>query len=409
MIGAWRALPALVQDAVLAAMTTLVTLGVPLLGGAAPGQGGLTPLWGVLVCAVCAPLAVRRRLPLAAALASGAAVLLAIALGVPQVGAWVTVAAFGSAAYHRDRGRLPLAIAATCWLVVLDLMLTGMSSRLSPLLTAVAAGLAPVALGHALRLHRDRTRHLALVERARERARIARDVHDVVGHHLSAIRLQAVGARRGTPADADHALEVIAEISATALGETRRLLGLLRDGDGDGGGDGGGGNGGEGGHGGGDDDVDLGSLVARLSRQGLRVRLHGDSLRDGVSSRVRHTAYRIVQESLTNVMRHSGASRATVRVDRGFRAVMVVVEDRGRLLPGGAAVPEGGGVRGMRERAALLGGTLTAGPRHPHGWRVTARLPLEGIRTREERDRPGAAGRRVPSATGGHTEGRARR
>ncbi|MEU6782006.1 histidine kinase dimerization/phosphoacceptor domain-containing protein [Nonomuraea angiospora] len=100
-----------------------------------------------------------------------------------------------------------------------------------------------------------------LVERAQERTRIARDVHDVVGHHLSAIRLQAVGARRGTPADADRALEMIAEISATALGDTRRLLGLLRD-DNDGDGDG-------------DGVTDLGLLVARLSRQGPRVRLRG--------------------------------------------------------------------------------------------------------------------------------------
>lgn len=390
MITAWRALSALVQDTVLAAVTTLVTLGFVLLDAAVmAGLDRLTPLWGLLVVAVCAPLTVRRRLPLTAALSSGTAVLLAIAFGQPQVGAWVTVAAFGSAAYHRDRGRLLPAAAAACWLVGLDLMLGWTPSHPSRLLMVVAAGLAPVAIGHALRLHHDRARQVALVERAEERARIARDVHDVVGHHLSAIRLQAVGARRGTPADADRALEVIADISATALKETRRLLGLLRDEDAG---------------------TDLGSLAASLSRQGLLVRLEGDHLREEVPPQVRRAVYRIVQESLTNVMRHSGVSQAAVRVDRRARAVLVVVEDSGRTLPGGPAVAEGGGVRGMRERAALLGGTLTVGPRDPHGWRVTARLPLDGSSaTRGHRDadvsRTTAAGRRISATAGDPTAG----
>ncbi|MEV4095735.1 sensor histidine kinase [Streptosporangium saharense] len=360
MTGAWRALPAFIQDAVLAAVTALVTLGVPLLSSVITGSDSeLTLVWGLLVCAVCAPLAIRRRLPLTAALASGAAVLLAIMLGQPPVGAWVTVAAFGSAAYHRGRGRPLTAVAVTCWLVVLDLMLDGTPPYLPRLAMSVSAGLAPVALGHALRLRHDRVRHLALVERAEERARIARDVHDVVGHHLSAIRLQAVGARRGTAEDADRALETIAEISATALGETRRLLGLLCDEDGG---------------------ADLGALAARLSRQGLRVRLDGDLLLGDVSSQVRYGVYRIAQESLTNVMRHSGVSHATVRVGRSPRAVTVVVEDDGRALPADPDVAWGSGVRGMRERAVLLGGTLSAGPYDPHGWRVTACLPLDGTR-----------------------------
>ncbi|MEU0566916.1 sensor histidine kinase [Nonomuraea sp. NPDC005983] len=365
MIGAWRALPAQVQDAVLAAATTLLILGVPLLGS---DTRGLTPLWGVLVCAVCAPLAVRRLLPMTAALASGAAGLLAVVLQLPQVGAWVTTAAFGSAAYHRDRGRSLPAIGATCWLVTFDLVQSWPPSSASRLVMSVAAGLSPVALGHILRLRRDQARQAVLVERAEERARIARDVHDVVGHHLSAIRLQAVGGRRGTPDDAARALDVIAEISGTALGETRRLLGLLRD-DADAG-------------------TDLGALIARLSRQGLRVRLDGDIPQEWTPLEVRYAVYRIVQESLTNVMRHAGVSQARVRVVRSRGSVLVVVEDGGRAVPGDPALPEGRGVRGMRERATLLGGTLTAGPRAPHGWRVTARLPLDDGTVR--RDSEGA-------------------
>jgi signal transduction histidine kinase len=364
VIKAWRKLPALARDAVWAALATLVVLGVPLVS--APSDRH-TCLWVVLVCVVCAPLAVRRRLPMTAALVSGAAVVLAQALHQPAAGAGVTVVAFVSAAYHRRRDRwwLPGA-AAACWLIVLDLVYVGFPSSPSRLFTSVAAGLAPVALGYILRMRHDEIRQAELVHRAQERARIAREVHDVVGHHLSAIRLQAVGARRGTPADARKALDVIAEVSGTALGETRRLLGLLREEE--------------------HADTDLGSLLARLSRQGLRVRLDGDMPRDEVPSRIRYAVYRIVQESLTNVMRHSGGSRAVVRIRRGNGVVETKVEDDGQAVPGGPDAPEGSGLRGMRERAALLGGTITAGPREPHGWRVTARFPLG-----EGRDEMGAA------------------
>ncbi|MEU7893329.1 histidine kinase [Nonomuraea sp. NPDC049152] len=349
MIAAWRALPVLVQDAVVAALTALVIAGVPLLDSTVADLDRVTLLWLALVFGVCAPLTLRRRFPMTAALASAGVVLLATALRQPQVGVWVTLAAFGSAAYHRDR--------VTCWLVVFDFMLDGFPPHLSQSIISVAAGLAPVALGHALRLNHDRAWQQARVERAEERARIARDVHDVVGHHLSAIRLQAVGARRAAPADAGHALESIAEISATALGETRRLLGLLRD------------DGTE--HG-----TDLGALAARLSGQGLRVRLEGGSVIDQAPLPLRHGVYRIVQESLTNVIRHSGGSKAVVRIARSAGGVCVVVEDEGRTASA-SAVREGSGLRGMRERAAQLGGTLTAGPREPHGWRVTAGFPLD--------------------------------
>ncbi|GAA3585089.1 sensor histidine kinase [Nonomuraea rosea] len=374
MIGAWRALPQVAQDAALAALAALVIVGFPLLTGwgsdgrlplagwgsdgqsplAGWGSDGRSLLWVALVCGMCAPLALRRRLPLTAALASCAAVVLARLLHQPEVGVWVTLAAFGSAAYHRERGRALPAITATCLLVALDLMLGETLSHPSRLAVSVAAGLAPVALGHILRLRHDQARQAVLIQQGRERARIAREVHDVVGHHLSAIRLQAVGARRATPADADRALQVIADISGTALGETRRLLGLLREDAAE---------------------TDLRALAERLSRQGLRVRLDGDPLRGPVPSQVRYAVYRIVQESLTNVMRHSGVTRAVVRVSRGKGDVVAVVEDDGQAVPGGPAPSEGGGLRGMRERAELLGGTLTAGPRAPHGWRVTARFP----------------------------------
>jgi hypothetical protein len=358
----WRKPPVPARDAAWAALATLVVLGVPLVS--APSDRH-TFLWVVLVCGVCAPLAVRRRWPMTAALVSGAAVVHAQALHQPGVGTWVAVVAFVSAAYHRERHRWLPGAAAACWLIVLDLVSVRPLSDPSQLFTSLAAGLAPVALGYILRMRHDEIRHAELVHRAQERARIAREVHDVVGHHLSAIRLQAVGARRGTPADALKALDVIAEVSGAALGETRRLLGLLREEE--------------------HADIDLGLLLGRLSRQGLRVRLDGDMPRDEVPSRIRYAVYRIVQESLTNVMRHSGVSRAVVRIRRGNGVVEARVEDDGQAVPGTPGAPEGSGLWGMRERAALLGGTLTAGPREPHGWRVTARFPLG-----EGRDEEGA-------------------
>ncbi|MEV0614416.1 sensor histidine kinase [Nonomuraea sp. NPDC050404] len=359
MIRVWRALPVPARDGVLAALTAVAIVVYTTLREG--NSGVVTPLWIVLVCAVCAPLTVRRRLPMTAALLSGTIVLLAATLGQPAVGAGVavTVAAFASAAYHGERRRWLPAVATAGWLLAMQLA----SGDPAGLFMSVTSGLAPVAFAHILRLRHDQARQTVLLERAQERTRIAREVHDVVGHHLSAIRLQAVGARRGTPADAARALETISEVSATALAETRRLLGLLRDGD--------------------HADADLRSLLTRLSRQGLRVRLDGDPPHEDVPSSVRYALYRIVQESLTNVMRHSGVTRATLRIRHRNGSVAAVVEDDGHALPG-AVPPEGAGLPGMRERVAQLGGTFCAGPRTPHGWRVSVHFPLGGTRAPDE-------------------------
>ncbi|MGW4798790.1 sensor histidine kinase [Nonomuraea sp. NPDC004297] len=371
MITTWRARPVLVRDGALAVLAALVIVGYPLLGPAADtARAAPSLLWVALVCAACAPLTLRRRLPMTAALASCAAVLLAKLLDQPETGTWVTVAAFASAAYHAGRRRWPPTVAVVCWLLVLDLVQLGSLAQPTGLITSVTSGLAPVAFGHVLRLRHDHAEQAALLRLAQERARIAREVHDVVGHHLSAIRLQAVGARRATSADAGQALTVIAEISATALAETRRLLGLLRD---DHPADG---------------DADLRALVARLSHQGLRVRLDGAPPGEDVPPQVRYAVYRIVQESLTNVMRHSGVRRAAVRIGRADGALTAAVEDDGHAVPGQDAPGESGGLRGMRDRVTSLGGTFSAGPRSPHGWRVSVRIPV-GC---QKAERPDASG-----------------
>ena len=197
-----------------------------------------------------------------------------------------------------------------------------------------------------------------------ERSRIAREMHDVVAHGLSVIVVQADGARYAAAKDPDVAVGTLETISATgreALTEMRRLLGLLREGD---------------------TGVvpqpgldDVRHLVDEARASGMRVAAdlpeHAPDVPDGVGL----AAYRIVQEALTNVRKHAGPDAAVdvrVAVDRG---VAIDVRDDGR----GAAAPGDGrglGLVGMRERAAVHGGTLEAGPAPGGGFAVSARLPL---------------------------------
>jgi signal transduction histidine kinase len=231
----------------------------------------------------------------------------------------------------------------------------------------VVMGVAPVATGYALRLHRERAEQTLRVQRAEaervladERAQVARDVHDSVGHHLTAIRMQATAVRRvlgGTPAVADRALGTIADLSSSALEEVRGLLSTLREVPAGGG------------------LAELERLAERLSGADRRITVAGVSVPVAVPvpAEVGRTAYRVVQEALTNVVRHSGAGRVEVdvRLRRGW--LVVTVADDGE-----ADRPwfEGQGIRGMRERVRLAGGTLAVGP-GAGGWRVRAELPVE--------------------------------
>ncbi|GAA3162822.1 hypothetical protein GCM10020001_104300 [Nonomuraea salmonea] len=197
---------------------------------------GAAAAWAAPILAVCAPLALRRRLPLTAVAAS-AMVMLVLGLALERdAGIWVLGLIVASAAYHRHRLRSVLLIGSVAWAVT-----AGLGGASVPDLATVpvhaAAGAMPVAAGYALRLRADRAVQAARLQHAREEqarsqeaARIAREVHDVVGHHLSAIRLQAVGARRalaGHDCEADRALAGIAGLSAEALAEIRALLATL--------------------------------------------------------------------------------------------------------------------------------------------------------------------------------------
>jgi signal transduction histidine kinase len=200
---------------------------------------------------------------------------------------------------------------------------------------------------------------------AAERARIARELHDIVAHHLSVIVLQAAGTRAsGKPAGPS--LEKIENSARQALAETRRLLGVLRDPDEDAGLDPQPGIG------------DLGELAASVRAAGLPVHLVIDGDPAALPAAVDVSVYRIVQEALTNVLKHAGPARAEVTIGCAADTVTVEVTDNGMAGPGRKAPAGGHGLAGMRERAAVFGGELAAGPRPGGGFAVRARLPLCG-------------------------------
>ena len=200
-----------------------------------------------------------------------------------------------------------------------------------------------------------------------ERSRIARELHDVLAHSLSQIAVQSgVGLHLfdREPERAREALANIRTLSATGLDEVRGVLSFLR----------------------GDEPTtttapltpqpqfaQLPSLAAQRTGLGLEVELDDRLSGELPPSAVQATAYRIVQEALTNVVRHSAASRATIVLDRDAGELVVTVADDGSGIPGDAI--ERGGLRGMRERAELIDGTLTISPGERGGTEVIARLP----------------------------------
>lgn len=211
---------------------------------------------------------------------------------------------------------------------------------------------------------------------ADERLRIAQELHDVVAHSMGVIAVQAGAGLHvidRDPAEAKRSLEAISDTSRSTLTEIRRLLGVLRDE--------------EGGtaYAPAPGTPDLEALVAEIAAAGVPTTLTVTGDRDAVPAGVGLTTYRIVQEALTNVLKHGGPrTTATVTVALRPGAIQVEVTDDGRGvdLAGGAG---GHGLLGMRERVAVYGGTLEAGPRPSGGFRVRAVLPYgDGAGGRDE-------------------------
>jgi len=216
----------------------------------------------------------------------------------------------------------------------------------------------------AARLEREHEQTSALAA-AVERARIAREMHDSVAHHLTVIVALSDGALAAvtrSPAQASEALRGVSGTARQALAETRRLLGILRA-------DGG-------------MELrqplpglsDLDGLFTRVRAAGLPVRYERTGPPGDTPPAVQLVVFRLIQEALTNTMKHAGpGASAAVRLRLEPDEVRVEVEDDGAGSVGVARAP-GGGLTGMAERVGTYGGELTCGPRQPRGWRVAARL-----------------------------------
>jgi signal transduction histidine kinase len=206
-----------------------------------------------------------------------------------------------------------------------------------------------------------------------ERARIARELHDIVAHHVSVIVAQASAARvvfDARPQQAQQALGSIAAVGREAMTEMRRLLGLLHP------------------HGAQVDRVPvpgldrLPTLIAQIEQAGLPVQMAIAGERRRLPAGVELSAYRIVQEALTNSLKHAGPTEAHVLLGYHDEFLELCISDTGHNSDGSAPKQEcrteGRGLVGMQQRAALLGGQVAAGPAPDRGFVVTARLPVEG-------------------------------
>ena len=227
----------------------------------------------------------------------------------------------------------------------------------------------------AARLEREREAQ-SKVAVAAERARIARELHDVVAHNVSVMVVQADGAAYvmdAAPDQARQALETISSTGRQALAEMRRLLGVLRTGDSQ-----------ESGEYVPQPDVEqIEDLIEQVRRTGLAVDFKIEGTPRPLPTGVELTAYRIVQEALTNTRKHGGPDAgASVRLVYFDDGLGLLVEDDGRgaaheLYEDGGADGAGHGMIGMRERVGMVGGTLDAGPRPGGGFRISALLPLK--------------------------------
>lgn len=361
-------------DLALAGVVT--SFGVLSVAATAPAKGpsGLALGLGVLVTA---PLALRRAAPFVVLLAIGTGMVLEAAKHYPlAAGSLGGLFATASAAYLTDRRGAILAAgtfaAATVTLTALALAPAGERGEYVALVSAFVVAVLPALVGDVLRTLRERNRELEVLREvaareavAQDRVRIARDVHDVVGHALAGIALQARAGRRLLDRDGPRtaeALRQIDEIATRALGDTREAIGQIRVREPD-----------AGLHAAPRLD-DLSQLVDHLQQDDLRVQLRHEDDTSHLPPLIQASAYRIVQEALSNVIKHARPATAVVTVAMTGTTLELEVRDDGRHPP--KFDPGGQGLRGMRERAAQCGGSVQAGPVETGGWRVSAHLPI---------------------------------
>jgi signal transduction histidine kinase len=370
----------LVVDGVLAAgLAALVTVGTYFASQHQPTHRPFDAGTVALIIVAAGALALRRRHPVAVLAVVFGTILTYLVLGYASGPIWLAlIVAYLTAAVRGHRVAVVVAAAAGFALFPwLDYLLR---DRPGPSLVGIA-GLAAwllVLLGaaEAVRIRRERAAEAArsreeeaLRRASEERLRIARELHDALGHHLSLINVQsgvALHLNEQLPEQARSSLAAIKQASKEALAELRSVLAILRQ----------------------EGEpaprsptstlARLDELVSRAAAAGLEVltQVEGDArpLPFGVDV----AAFRIVQEALTNVARHAGPATAIVRVSYGEGDLTVEVDDDGRGRPAANGDGSGKGIVGMRERVATLGGDLEAGPRPGGGFRVRARLPMDG-------------------------------
>lgn len=352
------------RDWAVAAVVTVVQLLGVRSGPPVPDPSALVGLLGLLLSlAQGIPLLWRRSRPLPVLVVVTAAfVVHALAVApVPPYGAWAALAALASR-------RVPVA-AALATTGVVAAILAGFLPGASTIEDAAVPAVVTVVVGVAAQLVRERRARATALRAgaaAEERLRIARDLHDVLGHSLSGIAVQSSTGRlaldSGRLEVARDALVAIEGASRDSLQEVRAVLGALRDAAGPG--------------------LDgIPALVTGAAYPGVTVGVRRTGDVDDVAPDVGRIAYRVVQEGLTNVGRHAGPCRATVTVRRdGDRLVVVVTDDgaAGTTADAPGSPGDGHGLVGMRERVEGAGGRLTAGPRPGGGWQVRAELPARG-------------------------------
>ena len=338
-------------------------------------SAGDVPVWVLLLFAIgSGAMYWRRQAPVIVLAVVLAAWALTLGSGFSDLGGQALIAVYGLGRYgNADRwGHVGVDVA------IVVLVLDGVTADLpwGEVAVGVVVFFAAWYAGRRLRLRSERgIRQLREKQEetdrivAEERARIARELHDVVAHRVSLMTVQAGAAKTvaaSDPAAAVRAMAAVEEEGRQALGELRHLLGVLRP-----------------------TSVpdaiqpqpglaELDPLVEQTRRAGLDVLLTTEGALTGLSARVQLSAYRIVQESLTNVVKHAGpGARTRVRLSNEGSCLLVEVTDDGTgatVLPGA-----GHGIVGMRERALLLGGSLDVGPGADGGFGVRARLPLDRV------------------------------
>jgi signal transduction histidine kinase len=390
----------------------IVLPGATYLPGPPPAEPHLlvVPSWALVgVVATTAPLAFRRTYP---TLALG--VILAAFIATDNYATVITVGAAIFAAYcavsysrHRRMTLLALLAGAIVITVAYPQATTQVAERYTPLLVLLPA----LAVGNMTRMWRERAgdsaERLRLAQAAHEaetrhaleteRARIASELHDVVTHNVSVMVVQAGAVRAvldGSPGDAwpggearlaREAMLAIEASGRTAMVELRHLLGLLVPAE--------------------QDDGalrpqpgldQLATLVDRVRAAGLEAELTVTGIRRALSPGLDLAAYRVVQEALTNVIKHAGPAHTVIQVEYRPQELLITVADDGRPAGAGGArglpAPAGAGGRGLiglRERIAVHHGALDTGPRPGGGWRVRASIPLEPAADGQEQVRAG--------------------